>query len=47
MQATGSRSSAQIFQTLLNYAQPVVTHNNQDRLESPIKQGAGLVQVKI
>ena len=47
MQATGSRSSAQIFQALLNYAQPVVTHHNQDRLESPIKQGGGLVQVKI
>ncbi|KAG2225537.1 hypothetical protein INT45_010364 [Circinella minor] len=45
MQATGSRSPAQIFQALINYAQPVVTHHQQNRLESPIKQGGGLVQI--
>ncbi|KAI9498709.1 hypothetical protein BDB00DRAFT_924993 [Zychaea mexicana] len=45
MQATGSRSPSQIFRALFNHAKPVVTQHHPSQLESPIKQGAGLIQI--
>lgn len=48
MQATGIRDSATILMKLANYAKPIMTtmDDQGEILESPIKQGSGLVQVK-
>lgn len=48
MQATGIRDSATILQRLSNYAKPIMTIQEEGNLiESPIRQGSGIVQVKV
>ncbi|KAI8146985.1 peptidase S8/S53 domain-containing protein [Fennellomyces sp. T-0311] len=42
--ATGSRTPSHIFRALMNHARPIQTRDG--RIESPIKQGAGLVQIR-
>lgn len=48
MQATQIRDSATILTRLTNYANPTLTTvgNQGEYINSPIKQGSGLVQVK-
>ncbi|KAG2206094.1 hypothetical protein INT47_003743, partial [Mucor saturninus] len=48
MEATSIRDTATVLMKLANYAKPItaMTMNRGEVLESPIKQGSGLVQVK-
>lgn len=49
MEATGIRDTATVLMKLANYAKPITatTMNRGEVLESPIKQGSGLVQVNL
>ncbi|CAO3633503.1 unnamed protein product [Cunninghamella blakesleeana] len=46
MEATGLKSSEDVVRGLLNYANPISLVNDDNNLESLVKQGAGLVNVQ-
>ncbi|CAO3629431.1 unnamed protein product [Cunninghamella echinulata] len=46
MEATGLKSPEDVTRGLLNYAKPISLVNDDDNLESLVKQGAGLVNVQ-